>query len=569
MMLPAAGDNSSGDVDHDPDCGTVPDVPIDCGREAGRTAVTVSPEGWTPVRSAAGPHGPWALATIVSIATFMFALDASIAIVALNHIAGGLGASYSEATWVISSYVVAAGLVVPVSGWLSQAIGRKQYYMTCVAIFAASSLACGLAPSLPWLIVARICQGLGGGGMQPLERSMLVDSFPPHRVSWAYGLYGVVALLGPAIGPVLGGYITDCFDWRWIFLMNVPVAALSLVLVAVEVREPDAMREDRARIWSGEAPIDWFGFILVVTGVGLLQYALDQGQIQGWFESDAILWGTIVAVTALVVFVLWELGRLHPILDIRLFRNRNLTTATVIDTLTGAVLYGTTQMMPQLLQEVLGYSAFDAGRTMAAGGVAMLLLMPVAAALSGKVPGRVMVGTALVSMGLSIWPMTQLNTDLSFEHAVWLRLAQSIALPFLFIPISSMALVGVPSGKSAQGSALMELCTGLGGSLSIALTQTILSRRQQFHLSRLVEHLTPYNRAYKAGLERLAGLLQSHGVFPKDGHQFAATWYFRLALEQASVMSFIDLAWFLMALVVLVFPVIFLLPRKRPTDSTH
>ncbi|HEX4271419.1 MAG TPA: DHA2 family efflux MFS transporter permease subunit, partial [Rhizomicrobium sp.] len=325
---------------------------------------------WTPERSVAGKRNPWSIIAVISIATFMVVLDTSIANVALGHIAGSLSASYDEAAWVITSFLVANAIIIPISGWLADVFGRKPYYMFSVALFTVSSLLCGLAPSLPFLIVARILQGIGGGGLAPIEQSMMVDTFPPAKRGAAFAAYGVVVIVGPVLGPSLGGWITDNFSWHWVFLINVPIGILSLVLVTIFVEEPEALKRQTKKIRREGIKVDYVGFLLVALFLGCLEITLDRGQRDDWFSSGLIVTTAVICVGAFLTFIPWELSQKEPIVNIKLFKNRNFTISNLFMLLMGLIVFGTTQFIPQLLQQVLGYTATNAGLALTAGGLA-------------------------------------------------------------------------------------------------------------------------------------------------------------------------------------------------------
>ncbi|HEX4272194.1 MAG TPA: DHA2 family efflux MFS transporter permease subunit, partial [Rhizomicrobium sp.] len=468
-------------------------------------------KGWTPARSVAGNRNPWSIIAVISIATFMVVLDTSIANVALGHIAGGLSASYDEAAWVITSFLVANAIVIPISGWLADVFGRKPYYMFSVALFTLSSLACGLAPNLPLLIVARILQGIGGGGLAPVEQSMMVDTFPPQKRGAAFAAYGVVVIVGPVLGPSLGGWITDSFSWHWVFLINVPIGILSLILVTLFVEEPPAVKRQTEKA-RANLKIDYVGFLLVALFLGCLEITLDRGQREDWFSSGLIIGCAGIATLAFLAFIPWELNRDDPIVNIKLFAKRNFVIANVFMLLMGLIIFGTTQFIPQLLQEVLGYTATNAGLALTMGGLATLLVMPIAGFLSGRVDPRLLIGFALAMQGIALWNLSTLNSQISFENAAVARMIQSVALPFLFVTITNIAYVGVAQDQNNQASALMNVSRNLGGTFGISLVQTMLAQRSQVHQSQYVESLNPLNPNYVAGLQRLVHQLMDNGL---------------------------------------------------------
>ena len=431
-------------------------------------------EQWTDERSAAGKRNPWLIVGVISLATFMEVLDVSIANVSLNHIAGSLSVSQDEATWVLTSYLISNAIIIPISGWLADVIGRKRYYMASVALFTASSLLCGFAPNLPTLIFARILQGIGGGGLAPSEQSFLADTFPPAKRGQAFAAYAIVVVCGPVLGPTLGGYITDNISWHWIFLINVPVGIISLLLVHTFVCEPPILEKERKQRLKGGLRVDYIGFALIVLSLGCLELTLDRGEREDWFSSPWITAAAATSVLATVGLIVWELNRKDPIVNLRLFANRNFAITVLFMLTAGLILFGTTQLIPQMLQQVLGYTATDAGLALTTGGVATIVVMPFVGMLTGKVDTRLLLFPALIVQGLALWNLSHFNALISFGDAAQGRLFQAMALPFLFVPINAAAYVGLPQGQTNQASALLNVARNLGGSLGISVAQTML-----------------------------------------------------------------------------------------------
>ncbi|RDE04915.1 DHA2 family efflux MFS transporter permease subunit [Sphingomonas aracearum] len=514
--------------------------------------------GWTNERSAAGSRNPWLIVGVISLATFMEVLDTSIANVSLDHIAGGLAASRDEATWVLTSYLVSNAIVIPISGWLSDVIGRKRYYMISVALFTLSSLACGFAPSLPLLIAARVLQGIGGGGLAPSEQSFLADTFPPEKRGAAFAAYGVVVVVGPVLGPTLGGIITDNISWHWIFLINVPIGIASLLLVNTFVVEPKVLEKERAKRLKGGLKVDYVGFALVALGLGGLELVLDRGEREAWLESPFILVLAITVVLSLAMLVWWELSRKDPIVNLKLLGNRNFAITLVFMTATGAVLFGTTTLIPQLLQQVFDYDATTAGLALTTGGIATLVAMPVVGALTGKVDTRFLLVPAMLTQAGSLWYLTALNSDFTYGAASMARLISAVGLPFLFVPINSAAYVGLKPNQTNDASALLNVARNLGGSFGIGVAQALLIARAQYHQDRIVEGLNPLNPSYVEGVNQLSQTLGGEA-----GQTGTLAALMQQVQQQAQVLSYIDIFWGFMIFVLIVTPLGFLLKQGK------
>jgi DHA2 family multidrug resistance protein len=504
---------------------------------------------WTNERSAAGKRNPWLIVSVISMATFMEVLDTSIANVSLDHIAGGLSASRDQATWVLTSYLVANAIVIPISGWLSDVIGRKRYYMISVALFTISSLACGLAPSLPLLILARICQGAGGGGLAPSEQSFLADTFPPEKRGQAFAAYGVVVVVGPVLGPTLGGIITDSISWHWVFLINVPIGILSLFLVQLLIVEPEVLIRERRERLKGGLKVDYVGFILVALGLGCLEIVLERGPRDEWLESNFILAMTITTIISLSFLVWWEIEHRDPIVDLSLLKNRNFAITLSFMTATGFVLYGTITLIPQMLQQVLGYTATNAGLALTLGGFATLVMMPVVGALAGRVDSRLLLIPALLLQAASLWYMTGWNVGISSHDASIGRLIGAAGLPFLFIPINTAAYVGLKATQTNKASALLNVARNLGGDIGIGMSQAMLLSRSQYHQDRITEYLDPLNPSYREGINQMARQLAS------DAGPLAplGTLYDQIG-QQAQMLSYIDVFQTIMIIILIITP---------------
>lgn len=514
---------------------------------------------WSNARSAAGDYNPWLIVLVISIPTFMEVLDTAIANVALAHIAGGLSISNDEATWVITSYLVANAVIIPISGWLSDTIGRKRYFAISVALFTFSSFLCGIAPNLGVLIIARILQGAGGGGMAPSMQSMLADTFPPEQRGLAFGAFGFVTVCGPVFGPALGGWITDNASWHWIFLINVPIGLFSLFLVQTFVSEPKALVREREKRLKKGLNLDVAGFGFVALALGCLEVTLDRGQRDDWFSSTLITSMAVLSVIGFIGLLIRELNVKEPVVDLRLLANRNFGICFLIMLTAGVIIFGSTQLIPQMLQEVLGYSATDAGLAITTGGIAAVMVMPLVGLLTGRVDVRILLGVALTVQVLALWNMSHLNAGISFGVASRARFYQSLALPFLFVPVTAAAYVGLKASQTSQASALLNVARNLGGTLGISTAQTMLEQRGQFHQARLVEQLNPLNPTYNSWLSSAGQGLNTGAA---DNQAPLALLYSQMQ-QQARMLSFLDVFHTLAVFVLFVTPLVLLLRKPK------
>ena len=518
--------------------------------------------GWNASRSAAGERNPWLVAVVVSIATFMVVLDTAIANVSLRYIAGSLAASVDESTWIVSTYLIANAVVLPASGWLSNVLGRKRFYMICVALFTASSLLCGLAPNLSSLIFFRILQGLGGGGMPTSEQAILADTFPPAKRGQAFALYGIAVIVAPTVGPTIGGWITDNFSWHWIFFINVPIGIASLALVHWLVDEPEILKREREERLAGGLKVDWVGFLLIAMTLGCLEVVLDRGQIDDWFKSDTIILFSTLAAVSFLAFIPWELNQDEPIVELRLLGHRQFGMAFFVMLLVGAILFGSNQIMPQLLQTVFPYTAMLSGFAMMPGGIAMLLIMPIAGQITGKFQPKYLMTLGLTGIALSMWYSTSLTPDASFDYFGWVRVYQMVGLPFLFIPINTVAYDGLPADKTNQASALMNVARNLGGSIGISLANVVLTQRTQFHQSRLVENTVPSSPVFQYTLRQITRYFMQHGATAGDANGQAMGFIGQLIQMQATILAYIDVFYVCAITAVVMIPMVLILVRR-------
>ncbi|WP_374942694.1 DHA2 family efflux MFS transporter permease subunit [Sphingomonas sp.] len=516
-------------------------------------------DGWDPSRSAAGPYSPWLIVGIISVPTFMEVLDTSIANVSLDHIAGGLSITTDQATWVLTSYLVANAIIIPMSGWLSDAIGRKRYFLFSIALFTLASFLCGIAPNLTTLVIARVLQGVGGGGLAPVEQSILADTFPPKQRGMAFAAFAIVVVVGPVLGPTLGGLITEHASWHWIFLINVPIGILAFFLAEIFVDEPEQVRKDRASKLKGGLKIDYWGVIFIVLGLGFLELTFDRGEREDWFSSPFIVGAATISAVSLVALVIREVMAKDPIVDLKLLGNRNFAITISLMALTGMILFGTTQLIPQMLQQVLGYSALDAGLAMTAGGIGTLVAVPFAGWLSGKADVRFLLFPALISQAAALWYMTGFTADISFADAATARLFQSVALPFLFVPINAVAYVGLKQTQTAQASSLLNVFRNLGGTIGISAAQTLLASHRQTEQSVLVDGLSGLNPNYNDWLAQAGAAFAGTG----DPTTTSLAVLYSQVQRQATMLGFLDVFRNLMVVVLVCAPLVLLLKVKK------
>ncbi len=506
-------------------------------------------------------YNPWTVALTVTLATFMEVLDTSIANVALPHIAGGLSATQDESTWVLTSYLVANAIVLPISAWLGVIIGRKRFYMTCVVLFTLSSFLCGFAQSLGMLVFFRVLQGLGGGGLATSEQSILADTFSVEKRGMAFAVYGMAIVLAPAIGPTLGGWITDNYSWRWIFYINIPVGMLSLWLTNKIVEDPPYLKVESERLRKN--PIDYMGLGLITVGIGCLQFVFDKGQEEDWFSSRKITALSVICLVLLTAFVFHSLRHANPILDLRMLKQRNFATALGMMFVLGMVLFGTTVLIPQFLQVQLGYTARTAGMALSMGAIVLVFMMPIVGQLVTRVDPRILVAFGFTSTALALYHMTILNLQMDFRSAALLRVYQVIGLAFIFIPINTLSYVGMAPNKSNQIAGMTNLFRNLGGGIGISLLSTFLQRGAQKHQVYLTAHATAGDPAF---LQRLEGLTQAftvQGIPPDVAKLRAYAVIQRIIYGQATTLAYIDVISAMAIGVACLVPLVLIMKRPQ------
>ncbi len=502
---------------------------------------------------------PWLIACVVSLAAFMEVLDTSIANVALPHIAGNLGASSEESTWVLTSYLVSNAIVLPITGWLTSLLGRKRFFLICLALFTVSSLLCGVAPTLAILLISRVIQGAGGGGLQPMAQAILADTFPPEKRGLAFSLYGVVAVVAPAIGPTLGGWITDNYTWRWIFLMNLPIGIATVFLVLKFVEDPPHLK----RITLRESSVDYVGFGFLAIGIAFLQIVLDKGQEDDWFGSNFIVTLTVISVICLVCLVVWELRVKQPIVDVRLFKNINFATACLMMFMVGAGSFSTTVLMPQFLQSLMGYSAQSAGMVLSAAALILLIELPLVGQLTSRIQARYLMAFGWAMLTIAMFFSThRIDLEISFSSATWLRIAQYIPLGFVFIPATMAAYIGIAREKNDAVAGLVNFVRNIGASVGTSAVTTILARRAQVHQFMLASHTGLGDPAFQNSTAALTTQLGRTGVGQPQMQAYGR--FYESMQRQALTLSYIDAFWMLGIAAGVMFLLSFLLKKNDP-----
>jgi len=507
---------------------------------------------------------PWLIAMTVALAAFMEVLDTSIANVALPHIAGNLGASEDQSTWVLTSYLVSNAIVLPLGGWISNVMGRRNFFVTCIAIFTVSSFLCGIAPTLPLLLLFRVMQGAGGGGLQPMAQAIMADSFEPDKRGQAFALYGLVAVLAPSIGPTIGGWITDNLTWRWIFFINIPVGILAFILVTRLVDDPPWIKPNRGLLKN----IDYVGLSFLTIAMGGMQIMLDKGEENAWFASSFIRFFAVLFVGGMIGLIAWEWNRKQPLMNLKLFRFKNFAICCFLMMLVGGVINANTVLQPQFLQLLLGYTATTAGLALTAGGLTLVVMMPLAGLATGKVSARTLAAGGFVLFVLSFrYAADVTNLQMSFAEASWLRVVQMLPLPFCFISITNAAYVGMPKKESNQVSGLINFARNIGGSVLIAMTNAQVTSRALWHEQHLQGAMQSANLGFQQRSQALSGFL-SGTVGAANSHSMALAAIYNQLNQQAQMQGYQDvymeLSWMSVVLIFLAF----LLSKNRPGEGS-
>jgi MFS transporter, DHA2 family, multidrug resistance protein len=508
-------------------------------------------------------HNPWIIAFSVMLGTFMEILDTSVANVALPHIGGTLSATPEEATWVLTSYLISNAIILPTAAWLGSLFGRKRFLLACLVLFTAASALCGAAPRMDILILARILQGLGGGALQPIAQSVLLESFPPARRGVAMAAYGMGVVVAPILGPTLGGWITEEYSWRWVFYINLPIGVLAFLMVQAFVEDPPYVQSRRP------GRIDYIGFGLMAIGLATLQIMLDKGQEEDWFAAPWIRWFAVISAVSLVAFIIRELTTEHPIVDLRILKNRNFALGTTLITVMGLILYSTIAMLPLFLQTLLGYNALLSGLTITPRGMGAFLTNMVVGRIIAFIDTRFLIGGGLLVLGISGLMFSHLNLDIGMPNVVWPNFLNGIGASMVFVSLTTTAMARLKNEQMGNAAGIYNLMRNVGGSVGIAAVTTFLARGSQVHQATLVGHLTPYDPAYQQWLATAQGSLLTR-VSPAEAGPKALGLLYQTLGQQARLLAFMDIFRITSYFALLAIPLVFLFVKiqtRSPRDK--
>jgi len=512
---------------------------------------------------------PWVIAVLVAGASFMETLDSTIANVVLPYIAGGMGVSEDEASWVVTTYLVANAIIVTATSFLANRLGRKRFFLICLVLFTVSSLMCGLSASLESMLVFRLLQGFAGGGMVPVAQSILADAFPPEKRAQGFALFGVAVVVAPVVGPTLGGWLADSVAWSWCFLINVPVGVFMAVAIAAILHEPASAAGKRREWLRQSGGFDLIGFTLVATFLGTLELALDRGLEDDWFASSFIVRVTAACVLAFVLMIPWEIRHRHPVVDVRMLATRQFGASFLVMLATGAILLATTQFLPQLVQQEFGYTATWAGLVLSPGGIVTMLMMFVVGRLSGKIQPKYLIIAGTIFCALSMYDLTNTYGDLDFWFFARSRLLLGVGLPLIFLPILAASYDGIPPVKTDDASALMNAARNTGGSIGISIVSNVQTHREQFHQSRLVEHAIPSSVQYQDTLTQVTNFFVAQGSSLIQAKQQAIAWIGQQVQTQASLLGYVDAFWVLMLISLAAVPLALTLRKVKLGGPVH
>jgi DHA2 family multidrug resistance protein len=503
------------------------------------------------------PINKWIIALTVMLPTLIEIIDTSVVNVSLDHIRGSLSAGLDESTWVITSYLVSNAIIIPITGWLSRFIGRKQYLILSIAVFTGSSFMCGSAWSLQSLVFFRVLQGMGGGALQPLSQAILLETFPVRQRGMAMAIFGVGVMFGPIIGPLLGGWITDTWSWHWIFFLNVPIGIISILMVVLFIIDPPYMERMRMRI-------DYWGLFLLAIGIGCLQIVLDQGQRADWFSSRVIIYLSFIAASCLILFVMVELFSENPVVNLRTFKHLTFSSGNIIMFFVFFGLFGSIVLLPVYLQTLMGYTSFLAGLALGPGGISTMIAMPIAGVLVNKINPKAILAFGIMIAAYSVHLMSQFNLFADFNAVLWPRVLLGVGMGFIFIPLTTLTMAAMRKEEMGNATAIFNLLRNLGGSFGVAFITTILARRAQFHQARLIEHLTPFDRNMQVVVPQISEFLRQKGFPPPFLDQGSLGVIQGELLRQAAMLSFND-AFYLLSIMMAV--VLFFVPLMKKGED--
>jgi MFS transporter, DHA2 family, multidrug resistance protein len=533
---------------------------------AGPRVSDTAAQAGAPASGSAASTNPWIIAVLVALAAFMEVLDTTIANVVLPYIAGGMGVSTDEASWVVTTYLVANAISLTASPFLARLFGRKTFFLICLGLFSISSLLCAQAWNLDSLLLFRILQGVAGGGMVPVSQSILADSFPPEKRGQAFALFGVAVVVAPVVGPTLGGWLADNLSWRWCFLINGPVGFATMALIALLLPADKPNQTKQARF-------DVIGFLLVASFLGALEVVLDRGLEDDWFGSSFIVTFTVICALAFVLMIPWELSRKDPMIDMRMVGSRQFGACFLVMGATGAILYATTQFLPLMVQTEFGYTATWAGLVLSPGGLVTMVMMFIVGQVSGRIQPKYLIMTGAIFCAISMYQLTNVYGDLDFWSLAHTRMALGVGLPLIFIPIIAASYDGIPPNRVDMASALINAARNTGGSIGVSIASNVLTHREQFHQSRLIEHITPSSPQYQSTLQQVTHYFALQGFSPGDAQARATAWIGQQVQNQSAFLSYVDVFWVLMLLSLAAVPLAMSLRKVKlgggPAPAAH
>jgi DHA2 family multidrug resistance protein len=512
-----------------------------------------APAPWRPRAN------PWLIAFTVTSAAFLEILDTTIITVALPHIAGSLSVSPDDATWCLTSYLIANGIVLPISGWISSVLGRKRYFLICVAMFTLCSFLCGLATSLWQLILFRILQGLFGGGLQPSQQSIMLDTFDKSKRALAFSLTAVATIIAPVLGPTLGGLITDNASWRWAFFVNIPIGIVAFLASLALLDDPPWAKAKAGAL----AQIDTIGLALIALGLGCMQIVLDRGQDADWFDSNTIRLFALLGAVGIVGAVAWLLVARHPVVNLRVLKDRNFSVCCLLIGLMTITVYSGTVLIPQLAQSQLGYTATLAGMLLSPGAIVVLPMIPIVARLMPRVETRLLIGFGFFVTGVALFRASTLDGLADFGTMMTIRIGQTLGLAFLWVPISTMAYSTLRPELNRDATSLFTMFRNVAASLGVSLSTALVAQHSQSRMANLSSHLTPLDPAYVQNLSQQAAALMARGIDAADAVRIATGHVYQTLQSQAAILAYLDVFQICGLIGMAAAPVTFLLRRGK------